>query len=184
MPNHVTHIAKFDGKNEDVSFILNIIKTEENDGEKQWIRHIDFNNIIPQPKSLFFGALSSEDEKRMRGWDWYNWNRQNWGTKWNAYSTEKNDNTIMFDTAWSSPIPVMEKLHEMCRRFNVSCKISYADEDAGCNTGFYNLGGYEFVHIMFDDNTPDAWQAYRDTHKDWADYYERNADGTMRCKEE
>lgn len=144
MPNHVSHIAKFNGKQEDVDFILDIIKTIEHDEEREWTRHIDFNNIIPQPKSLFLGDLSFKDEKKTRGWNWYDWNRQNWGTKWNAYDTERDGNDIVFDTAWTTPYPVMEKLHEMCKRYNVSCEVTYADEDAGCNTGWYRLGDDDF----------------------------------------
>lgn len=184
MPNHVTHIATFNGRQEDVDFLLDIIKTEENNGEKQWTRHIDFNNIVPQPKSLFVGDLSTEDEKRTRGWNWYYWNRENWGTKWNAYSTERDGNEIKFDTAWSTPYPVMEKLHEMCHRYGVTCRVTYADEDSGCNTGMYRLGGEAFEHVAYVDDTPEAWEAYRCTHEGWEEYLVMNEDGTMASKEE
>lgn len=64
MPNHVTHIATFSGKQEDVDFILGIIKTEETDDNgEQWTRHIDFNNIIPQQKSLFLGGIGKKEEE-------------------------------------------------------------------------------------------------------------------------
>jgi hypothetical protein len=46
---------------------------------------------------------------------WYDWSCQNWGTKWNAHEAEIWDNPdgslhVAFDTAWSFPLPVMEKL--------------------------------------------------------------------------
>ena len=45
---------------------------------------------------------------------WYGWSNRNWGTKWNACDTKILDNdSIMFDTAWSNPEPVMEELGEM-----------------------------------------------------------------------
>lgn len=184
MPNHVAHSAKFSGKQKDVDFVLDILKTEENDNGEQWTRHIDFNNIIPQPKSLYLEDLGEKEEEQTRGWNWYVWNRMNWGTKWNSYHTERNGNTLTFDTAWNSPTPVMEKLHEICQNYNVECKIVYADEDSGRNTGFYILGGKEFHHIQYDNNSPSAWGAYRQTHPDWSEYYTLNEDGSMVCKEE
>jgi hypothetical protein len=46
---------------------------------------------------------------------WYDWSCQNWGTKWNACEAEIWENPegslhVAFDTAWSFPSPVMEKL--------------------------------------------------------------------------
>ena len=44
--------------------------------------------------------------------NWYSWNSTNWGTKWDACdaSVELTDNELRidFDTAWSSPTPIME----------------------------------------------------------------------------
>lgn len=184
MPNHVTHVAKFSGKQEDVDFVLDIIKTEENNNGEQWTRHIDFNNIMPQPRSLYNGDLGRKEVEQTRGWNWYDWNRENWGTKWNSYSTAQDGNTITFNTAWASPTPVMEKLHEICRKYNVTCEIFYADEDSGCNTGFYKLGGEKFHYIEYDNYSPSAWKAYRQTHPDWEECYTLNEDGTMVYKEE
>src|SRR5690606_21345130 len=47
--------------------------------------------------------------------DWYEWRLENWGTKWNAYSQslERESDlsaTLRFDTAWSPPQPILEKL--------------------------------------------------------------------------
>ena len=48
---------------------------------------------------------------------WYDWCCDNWGTKWNAYSNEQEDeDTISFETAWSNPEPVMLKLSEIDRK--------------------------------------------------------------------
>lgn len=46
---------------------------------------------------------------------WYDWNVANWGTKWNSYSLvveqESADRIeLTFQTAWSTPEPVLEKL--------------------------------------------------------------------------
>jgi len=81
--------------------------------------------------------------KRFGAADWYKWACNNWGTKWNAYDqsyegmNETNSGcveaTIIFDTAWSTPIPVIEKLSEMFPDIHIELK--WADEDWGNNCG-------------------------------------------------
>lgn len=67
---------------------------------------------------------------------WYEWSIKNWGTKWNAYQNpDERDTefTIHFQTAWSSPVELMEK---MSLNFpDISFLLSYADKDAGSNVG-------------------------------------------------
>ena len=48
---------------------------------------------------------------------WYSWRINNWGTKWNAYdcgmdSCEGDCAKVFFETAWSAPHPILEKLSE------------------------------------------------------------------------
>lgn len=65
---------------------------------------------------------------------WYEWANANWGTKWNAYTTERvSDSVITFQTAWSMPGKVMNALAEQFphERF----RIRWADEDFGANVG-------------------------------------------------
>lgn len=47
--------------------------------------------------------------------DWYSWSNENWGTKWNAYDYKevgrgKGQAEIVFETAWSVPWPVLNKM--------------------------------------------------------------------------
>ena len=47
---------------------------------------------------------------------WYGWSIRNWGTKWNAGETVILDrDTIQFDTAWSNPAPIVQKLGNCIR---------------------------------------------------------------------
>ena len=49
---------------------------------------------------IFYGAIS-----------WYEWCIEHWGTKWNSYENVQVDsNTIMFETAWNAPEPVIAQL--------------------------------------------------------------------------
>ena len=42
--------------------------------------------------------------------DWYEWSIENWGTKWDACDPEIGETTIIYDTAWSPSLPVIETL--------------------------------------------------------------------------
>ena len=49
---------------------------------------------------------------------WYDWNISNWGTKWNAINShlERMGEDVAiynFDTAWSPPMPVIDKLRKL-----------------------------------------------------------------------
>ena len=112
MPNHVTNVLEIsaDGDDELIERILKEIK-----GEKEYI---DFAAIVPEPDNLFKDNLGSEDRKRCAEEgipNWYDWNCDNWGTKWNAYDQSYEDlgygcHQLTFDTAWSPPLPVIEAL--------------------------------------------------------------------------
>ena len=65
---------------------------------------------------------------------WYGWSIRNWGTKWNAGETVILDcDTIQFDTAWSNPAPIVQKLGELYPALRI--EHWWADEDVGSNTG-------------------------------------------------
>jgi len=44
--------------------------------------------------------------------NWYNWNIENWGTKWSASDVYITDGVVEFETAWSPPEPVIRALGE------------------------------------------------------------------------
>lgn len=78
--------------------------------------------------------------------DWYDWCYKHWGTKWNAYSVEiTGKSQIQFQTAWSTPLPVIQKLSEQHK--DVTIRVEFADEDLGANCGWYELKGGEMVDI-------------------------------------
>lgn len=68
--------------------------------------------------------------------DWYDWRINNWGTKWNAYETKLlNDNSIGFQTAWSTPLDIIKELS--LQYPSLEFEVKYADEDYGYNVGEY-----------------------------------------------
>lgn len=147
MPNHVTNKIKFYGEQNNINKILEIIKGE--------VECIDFDKIVPTPANIYQGNLG-EEERRLYGENnWYDWNCKHWGTKWNAYSSylNENNNTVEFDTAWNSPIPVLDALAKLCYEHNVWFEGCWADEDRGYNVGLFESNcdeneywfGYEYI---------------------------------------
>jgi Ferredoxin-like domain in Api92-like protein len=89
-------------------------------------------------------AKALENEKIYGHRDWYSWTRDNWGTKWNAYSQElREDGVIKFETAWSTPEPVICALSRMFP--DAQFDVRYADEDFGHNVGEYTYVDGEMV---------------------------------------
>ena len=64
---------------------------------------------------------------------WFDWCNAKWGTKWNAMQTEKEEDYISFSTAWSTPLPVFEKMTKI--NPDTGFQVKYYDEDTGNNCG-------------------------------------------------
>lgn len=87
-------------------------------------------------KEMEEGRKAVHNEKEYGCRDWYDWSIKNWGTKWNAYDQIKIEfGKIQFDTAWSTPYPVMEKIAK--KYPELSLIVEFADEDIGNNCGRY-----------------------------------------------
>jgi len=125
MPNWFYFTLDVSGKKEDVQAFVENVKGKE--GTEFEGREFDFNHFIPQPEGLY--DEKSEDNIFP---NWYNWNIENWGTKWNA---SVDDTMVMSDkdgfpyeyqynmrTAWADPRPVIFKMIEMYPQldFNIS----------------------------------------------------------------
>lgn len=95
----------------------------------------DFKKVIPPPSDdpAYNDKPSQEIAKKSPNW-WYNWNIKNWGTKWSAYTCQKEAiNIYTFETAWS---PVHKIIEAMSNRFPaLVIKYTWADEDSGYNCG-------------------------------------------------
>lgn len=89
-------------------------------------------------KSLPISESMSKDFMRRFGAnDWYDWANKNWGTKWNAYEIIVEGEMFEFQTAWSTPLPVLVALSRLFD--DVEFYVEYADEDLGSNCGTYTL---------------------------------------------
>lgn len=145
MPNWVTTEIKIRGKAEDLAaFVKKHIVTQEYEGGgKEDI--LDFETVIPSPKTAKecpADYIANEKSHIVpledRPWfDWYKWNINYWGTKWNSSNTSypeadsiltqgSTEIEIWLDTAWSPAMPVYEKLQEMYP--NLKIDVYYGDE--------------------------------------------------------
>lgn len=153
-------------------FAETLVKTLEDQGidVKAWKDSSKFNEWVLEHKDEIpvphTSSMDGQEEPPLTQYidnylkyghfDWYGWANENWGTKWNAYSQSKADSgEISFDTAWSTPFPVMQKLSQMFPK--VTLTVMYADEDLGSNCGKYILKNGETI----EDWTPDESEALK-----------------------
>lgn len=90
---------------------------------------------------------------------WYEWCINNWGTKWNAYGYDENtdysQNTdLRFQTAWSAPHPILQKLSEMYP--DITFEHEWADEDIGVNCERKIYSGGECTESYYPESEKDA----------------------------
>jgi len=125
MPNHITNFLSIKG---DINFTDLYSTLGKDDQGEEWLRVIDFNKIIPTPPHIFHGNLTSAHEEKYGKHNcWYQWNINNWDTKWNAYSCVKHsDKLLQFDTAWTPPIKIYEALSML--HPNITFTIIWKDE--------------------------------------------------------
>jgi hypothetical protein len=108
MPNWVYNTITIEGTPEQVKEIAEYVKSDDS--------VFDFNKIIPAPE----GCENDSD------FDWYSWNCENWGTKWNAGCSSKSDDVFEFQTAWSPPEPIFDALSEKFP--NIEIKVYWEEE--------------------------------------------------------
>ena len=82
-----------------------------------------------------FGNILAENRRLYGSPDWYDWDCENWGTKWNACETECSEPDekgwclVTFDTAWSQPSPeMMMELEQACTH-PIYMEATYEGED-------------------------------------------------------
>ena len=112
------------------------IKASDGDLREFYSRHIvkvdgkqsfDFSTIVPIDMSDedYHGTetrtMKNGEEYRVGG-NWYEWNLEHWGTKWNSCNTDASDlvdnGVVSFQTAWCPPEPIMISLAKMYPTFH------------------------------------------------------------------
>lgn len=133
MPNHVKNIIHAD---------KSVLKALINKSGE-----IDFNEVLPVHNATCEFTAQSHL----------------WGTKWNAYEQDIEDNKLIFTTAWAHPDNVVKTLSLLFPKNLI--KVQYADEDLGSNCGFYEIkGGHRIVNqrsIAWFDMTDEERREWR-----------------------
>ena len=124
-------------------FAFHNIYNHIQDNVSDEIYHKQSNNTLPIEQAVMF-----------QGNNWYDWNCRNWGTKWDVavsndseypdtvlheHKSEGEDQWLVygFNTAWSPPVPAMEKLSALVPNCVVTLNF---EEETGWG------GEYEFVN--------------------------------------
>lgn len=156
MPNHIMNRIRFECGEEKLKEILTAIQCDEQNAvnDQFGIGTIDFNKIIPTPENIYRGPLGARERELYGKNNWYDWNIENWGTKWNAYSFSHEENEITFHTAWSAPHPILEQL--TCMFPGVYITHEWADEDIGNNCGQKEYLNGECVGFIYPESGKEA----------------------------
>ena len=152
-------ICKFDGANADMD-LLNIPVEKENVFLKMR------SDVDKTDWEL--GKQAFRNELQYGAPTWYEWCLENWGTKWNTYGYDSYDRSnvnevpwIGFNTAWSAPHKIINKLAEMYP--DVEFQHVWADEDIGQNCGRSIYKNGERTETMY----PEGEEATKFALKVW-----------------
>lgn len=121
------------------------------------------NEFIPCPAELHEHEspirdpeLSQRFMEQYGSTDWYNWQVNNWGTKWDIGADGEPAQDIpgglmlTFDSAWSPPVTAYEKLMDMgffIRAYYYEPGMAYAGIWEDGNDDFYEYGGMNSEQI-------------------------------------
>jgi len=151
MPNWVFNHLTIKGSEEDITKVkaqLNKPFTRQfkEDDEPTLYSNpvIAFWNIIAPPEDKieeYFGVHGYADGKKQGDseYNWYNFNRDKWGTKWDVAVADKESYSetsladdepthlrYRFDTAWSPPTPAIQELSRQYPELEIT--LSYEEE--------------------------------------------------------
>jgi len=130
-----------------------------------------FSEFDPTPPELLEGepvgenyvernaAREKENEEKFGYKDWYQWNINNWGTKWDANTEDQDADltdgateiSLSFDTAWAPPI---EWYRTMTDEFDFEVEA------------YYNEEGMAFCGKYTSEDDDDFYE-YSDKDADW-----------------
>lgn len=152
MPNWASNEVTLIGTHKDLVECLRKITTEDNP--------FCLNKIVPMPEELVNSTAppvidSKEDAEKVQALvdkygaaDWYNWARDNWGTKWDTsehnihtgnnegVGVEKISEThsmyeVAFMTAWCPPSAAYEALAKQFPNIRIDTLAAYEEEGFG-----------------------------------------------------
>ena len=197
MPNWVFNHLTIDGSKEDIAKVkaqVGAVVKRKYKGVDEVDEKIDeepifsFMNILPPPEDKLdeYHAVHGYTGGEKTGdteYNWYNFNVREWGTKWDARDVDlleehKTSLHYKFDTAWSPPTPVIEKLAQQNPNLNIT--LEYREEQGW--GGEVNFNGSVTVVVKewdvpdthaeeIEANHGDCWKC-ENFDGDYSDLYE------------
>lgn len=176
MPNHTASRLSILGEEETIKELVEFVKGEGDN-------FFSFEKIKPAPDHIFQGELDQSAKEKYGKNNWYDWNVENWGTKWGAYDQKQveifnSSNALKyicdksyaladyyFSTAWSPAIPVILELSGKYPK--VIIQYSYVDE------GYFFAGSTYFEDgCVLDEDNFDI-EAYQEKYGEGASIDEK-----------
>ena len=197
MPNWVYNHLTIEGSEEDINKVkaqVGAVVKRKYKGADEVDEEIDeepifsFMNIITPPEDKLdeYHAVHGYTGGEKTGdteYNWYNFNVREWGTKWDARDVDlleehKTSLHYKFDTAWSPPTPVIEKLAQQNPNLNIT--LEYREEQGW--GGEVNFNGSVTVVVKewdvpdthaeeIEANHGDCWKC-ENFDGDYSDLYE------------
>ena len=136
-----------------------LIKTMSKDGEStdDMIARLQKEKRL----NLELGRKAAENFEKYGAPDFYYWRISNWGTKWNAMDASTDNDRIVFETAWSAPLRLINVLS--ARFPQVEFEYKWSDEDIGQNCGEGTFCKGETSDIAFyGDCSNEALRLYKE----------------------
>jgi hypothetical protein len=153
LPNWITNRLVAKGDPQRIRNFLHLIKSERQPLDfhniipsPEIIRHARkvFSSIGPRRREQYFfdethwRDFTSEEEKQLEALgyrSWEDWSFANWGTNKIAFEVKLDESTvdlgyvvIDFETAWSPPVRILERLRDMFPNIAFSCEWFTEDE--------------------------------------------------------
>jgi len=198
MPNHVQNRLIFPGEETLKEVICRLSKKNIDSLDNLDSNELfDFKWIIPPPstkeelikvygeKYLYTkengNLIQVVDEKPW--FNWYRWQTDHWGTKWNCYDTFVNCGSLYFHTAWVIPKPIIEKISKLLP--DIPFRYQWAEEQGGyyCGKMDHNLND-EDCWVYFDEYSDEAYEMYNElwgevfyktvNHEKWVNVFDDN----------
>lgn len=194
MPNWAYNLVKFNSEED----LFKAIKTfnpkctatcakevKEND--------FSFDYIVPRPKTKeeyiekygedFLDSKDAEGNSTKHlghtdddeWFDWYSWQCEFWGTKWNCCDTCIGSTYIYFQTAWNPAIPIYEAMGKLLPDIEFQC--AYAEEQGAeiCGRYFHTVGNVPDTLVEYDPESDEAYECYNEVEGET--YYNLGEDG-------
>jgi hypothetical protein len=87
---------------------------KESKGKKH---DLTMKSTIPMPDYIYQGDLGEQEQKQYGENNWYDWSRNNWGTKWDVEGTliyqDNNRLEYEFLSAWAPPTVWLQKVSRL-----------------------------------------------------------------------